>query len=165
MAVDTKKEIKAILDEYLDARGHRRTRERYEILETVYEMNGHFTLQDLGRKMEEKRFPVSKATLYNTMNLFMELRLVIRHRFQGTTMYEARLKNENHCHQVCTVCGKVTELNLPEIVHAIDNTHLKRFHKDGFSLYVYGICSTCQSHITRRRNAMLKTEKQKQNKK
>jgi Fur family ferric uptake transcriptional regulator len=84
------------------------------------------------------------------MNLFMELRLVIRHRFQGSTKYEACYAGDSHCHQICTVCGKVTEVKAPEIAVAIDTLHLKRFRKDGFSLYIYGICSVCQGALTRK---------------
>jgi len=46
----------------------------------------------------------------------------------------------------------------PEITQAINDLHLKRFRKDGFTLYVYGICSTCQARITRQIN-MKKTSK------
>jgi Fur family ferric uptake transcriptional regulator len=119
----------------------------------VYSFSGHFSLDELGQRLtDEYRFPVSRATLYNTLNLFMELRLVIRHRFQGTTKYEACYADESHCHQICTVCGKVTEVKAPDIARAIDELHLKRFRKDGFSLYIYGICSTCQAMITRKTN-------------
>ena len=135
---------------------HRRTPERYAILRAVYAINGHFTLDELGEKLaSEYKFPVSRGTLYNTLNLFMELRLVIRHRFQGTTKYEACYADNNHCHQICTVCGKVTEIKSPEIAEAIEAMKLKRFRKDGFSLYIYGICSTCQAAITRQKNKIV----------
>ncbi len=140
-----------ILDNYLEMNNHRKTPERYAILKAVYCIEGHFTLEELGVKLaEEYKFPVSRATLYNTLNLFMELRLVIRHRFMGTTKYE--VYGDSHCHQICTVCGKVTEVKSPDITEAIDKMHLKRFRKDGYSLYVYGICSTCQAAITRQKN-------------
>ncbi|MBR1448544.1 MAG: transcriptional repressor [Prevotella sp.] len=143
--------VERILDNYLEMNNHRKTPERYAILRAVYSMDEHFTLDELGEKLTaEYKFPVSRATLYNTMNLFMELRLVIRHRFQGTTKYEACYADDSHCHQICTVCGKVTEVKAPEIAEAIDALHLKRFRKDGFSLYIYGICSTCQAAITRK---------------
>jgi Fur family ferric uptake transcriptional regulator len=130
---------------------HRKTPERYAILKAVYSIDGHFTLDELGAKLkEEYRFLVSRATLYNTINLFMELRLVIRHRFQGSTKYEACYADNSHCHQICTVCGRVTEVKSPEIAEAIEKMHLKRFRKDGFTLYIYGICSTCQAAITRK---------------
>ena len=140
-----------ILDNYLEMNNHRKTPERYAILRAVYNMVGHFTLDELGVKLaEEDKFPVSRATLYNTLNLFLELRLVIRHRFQGTTKYEAYRSGSNHCHQICTVCGKVTEVDVPDVVESIEALHLKRFRKDGFSLYIYGICSVCQGAITRK---------------
>ena len=153
MKDSVKTAVERILDSYLEMNNHRKTPERYAILRAVYSINGHFTLDELGEKLErEYRFPVSRATLYNTLNLFMELRLVIRHRFQGTTKYEACYDNNSHCHQMCTVCGKVTEVRSPEIVEAINALRLKRFRKDGFTLYIYGICSTCQARITRMMN-------------
>ena len=153
MNESVKTAVERILDSYLEMNNHRKTPERYAILRAVYSINGHFTLDELGEKLErEYRFPVSRATLYNTLNLFMELRLVIRHRFQGTTKYEACYDNNSHCHQMCTVCGKVTEVRWPEIVEAINALRLKRFRKDGFTLYIYGICSTCQARITRMMN-------------
>jgi len=139
-----------MLDNYLEMNNHRKTPERYAILKAVYDMNSHFTLEELGGKLNEVyKFPVSRATLYNTLKLFMELRFVIRHRFQGTTKYEACYEGESHCHQICTVCGKVTEVKAPEITETINQMHLKRFRKDGYALYIYGICSTCQAAITR----------------
>lgn len=143
--------VRHILDSYLEMNNHRKTVERYEILRAVYSIEGHFTIEELGELLaDEYKFPVSRATLYNTLRLFMELRLVIRHRFQGTTKYEACYADDSHCHQICTVCGKVTEVRAPEISEAINTLHLKRFRKDGFSLYIYGICSTCQAQITRK---------------
>lgn len=152
---DVLQAVERILDSYLEMNNHRKTPERYAILKAVYSMGSHFTLDELGQKLaEDDRFPVSRATLYNTLNLFMELRLVIRHRFQGTTKYEACYAGDSHCHQICTVCGKVTEVKSPEITDAINQMHLKRFRKDGYTLYIYGICSTCQSVLTRRSNKL-----------
>lgn len=159
MKDSVKAAVEQILDSYLEVNNHRKTPERYAILDAVYSTDGHFTLDELGEKLAtEYKFPVSRATLYNTLNLFMELRLVIRHRFQGTTKYEACYDNDSHCHQMCTVCGKVTEIRSPEIAQAIDELHLKRFRKDGFTLYIYGICSTCQAKITRQKNTKRTTK-------
>lgn len=144
--------VEGILTHYLETNKHRKTPERYAILRAVYNTCGHFTLDELGEKLtEEYKFPVSRATLYNTLNLFMELRLVIRHRFQGATKYEACYDDNNHCHQICTVCGRVTEVRATEISEAIDKLRLKRFRKDGYTLYIYGVCSTCQASITRKK--------------
>ena len=155
--------VRQILTSYLEMNNHRKTPEPYAILDAVYDTNGHFTLDELSEKLsEENNFPVSRATLYNTLKLFMELRLVIRHRFQGQTKYEACYDNNSHSHQICTVCGKVTEIKSPQVSETIANMHLKRFRKDGYSLYIYGICSSCQAKITRYK---IKKKKDNQNKK
>ena len=154
MAISSKESVinavERILDNYLEMNNHRKTLERYTILRAIYSINGHFTLEELNEKLlREMNFHVSRATMYNTLNLFMELRLVIRHRFQGSTRYEACYDNASHCHQICTMCGKVMEIKSSEISIAVENMHTKRFRKDGFTLYVYGVCSTCQAKITK----------------
>lgn len=152
--------VERLLDNYLEMNNHRKTPERYTILRAIYSINGHFTLDDLkARLAQEMDFPVSRATLYNTLNLFMSLRLVVRHRFQGSTKYEACYDNQSHCHQICTMCGKVTEVKSPEIKAAVEKMHLKRFRKDGFTLYVYGVCSTCQTKMTKRKKTTTTTKK------
>jgi Fur family ferric uptake transcriptional regulator len=154
------KAVERILDSYLEMNNHRKTPERYTILKVVYHTEGHFTLDELGEKLaKEYNFPVSRATLYNTLNLFMQLRLVIRHRFQGSTVYEACYDNTSHCHQICTICGKVTEVKSLLISDAIEATHLRRFRKDGYTLYIYGICSTCQARLTRMKKKEMKKNK------
>jgi Fur family ferric uptake transcriptional regulator len=150
MKESNKEAVRNILTSYLELNNHRKTPERFAILDAVYSMNGHFTLEELSDRLNgEQNFPVSRATLYNTLKLFMELRLVIRHRFQGQTKYEACYADNSHCHQICTVCGKVTEIRSATIIKAIDSVRLKRFRRDGFSLYIYGICSSCQAKLTR----------------
>ena len=108
----TKRKARELLDSYLKGTGHRHTPERSAILDAVYDQRGHFTLDELAKVLEQRNFPVSRATLYNTMRLFIKLRLVVRHRFIGRTSYEA--------------C-----------------------YKEGFSLYIYGVCTRCQQRITR----------------
>ena len=160
MIENVKTKVRDILDNYLETNQHRKTPERYAILDAVYSLDGHFTLEDLGEMLEKKHFRVSRATLYNTMHLFIELRLVVRHSLVDGTKYEASFNNENHVHQVCTMCGKVTEIQAPLVTQAIGETKLQRFRRDAFALYIYGVCSSCQAKQTRKRN-FNKTEKSK----
>ena len=166
MRENIKATVKNILTAYLELNKHRKTPERFTILDAVYSMSGHFSLEELGDKLaSEYNFPVSRATLYNTLRLLIELRLVVRHRFQTTTKYEACYDNDSHCHQICTMCGKVTEVKSPQVIEAIDSMPTRRFHKDGFTLYVYGICSTCHAKLRRHSEKSRETKKIQKTKK
>lgn len=143
------KTARDVLDRYLENNNKRKTPERHAILETAYQIEGHFSLEQLSRKLEQLNFRVSRATLYNTMRLFLKLRLIVRHKLLDGTKYEISYANKNHYHQICTMCGKVTEVYYPEIAKSIDEVKYKRFYKDGFSLYVYGLCSKCQTKFNR----------------
>lgn len=138
---------KGVLDKYLSENNSRKTPERFAVLDAVYSDTCCFTLDELATRLVAQGFHVSRATLYNTMNLLMQLRLVIRHRFTNGTQYEPCYMQGSNCHKICTMCGKVTEIDIPEVSAVMDNVKLRRFRKDCFSMYVYGVCSSCQSRM------------------
>lgn len=154
--------VRDILTNYLEQNHRRKSPERYAVLEAVYGMNGRFTLDELSDTMEKDNFRVSRATLYSSMKLFIELKLVVRHSSISNTLYEACYAAESHLYQVCTDCGKVTEIVLPEIVKAFNTAKYVRFHKDGFTAYIYGVCSVCQIRQARQRNKKIKQTTNKQ---
>ena len=158
MSDSIKEMVKAKLDSYLAVCNHRKTPERYAILDAVYSMPGHFTLVELGELLEKRNFRVSRATLYNTVRLFLQLRLVVRHRLADGTYYEGCYNHNEHVHQVCTMCGKMWEIEAPELTAAMENLKLRRVRKDSFTLYIYGVCSHCAALFTRRKG---QTEKEK----
>lgn len=146
MKDNAKETARQILDSYLEKNNHRKTPERYAVLEAVYGMEGHFTLDELeGKLNNERRFPVSRGTLYNSLRLFAELHLVVRHTFESVPKYEACRPGDSHCHEICTVCGRLTELHSPSLRNAIGQLPLGGFRSDGFSLYIYGVCADCQA--------------------
>lgn len=160
MKESVKTEVRQVLTDYLEQENHRKTPERFAILDKVYSLDRRFTIKELGEEFKKGDFAISRATIYNTIKLLMKLRLVISHRLNGVTCYEACYYNENHCFRVCRVCGKVVELDAADVAEAIDNMRMPRFRKERFSLYVYGICSTCRAGITRK---MKKEQNIKQN--
>ena len=141
--------VHELLDKYLETSKHRKTPERYAVLDAVFAMKGRFSIESLSEQLLKKNFRVSRATLYNTLKLFLKLRLVVRHHLPEGIKYEASYIDSGHIHLVCNVCGKVTEIISPEIKQAIDETKYGRFHKDSFMLYVNGVCSKCQSKLAR----------------
>ena len=160
MEVDIRSSMRQVLDDYLQLHHLRKTQERYAVLERVCGMKRHFTIEELGEALEHDCFRVSRATLYNTLKLFCKLRLVIRHNLLGETKYEVGGNERGRCHQVCSVCGAVREIYSAEIMQAVHEAKLKRFRRDGFAIYIYGICSSCLAKRTRLVN-QLKMEKNK----
>jgi len=152
MKESNKTAVRQILAKYLEENKLRKTPERFAVLDAVYSFNGHFSIQELSEKIEKDYFPISRATLYNALNLFVNLRLVVCHRLSLGTMYQASYASTSHCYQVCTICGKVTEMKAPKVELALRDTRLKRFRRDSYSLYVYGVCSTCVAKLTREKN-------------
>ena len=144
MADRIKDTVKQVLTEYLQKNGHRKTPERYAILDSIYSIKGHFNIESLLQYMEEKeKFRVSRATLYNTIILLIDAGLVIKHQFGNTSQYERSYNNETHHHTICTACGKVSEFEDENLKHAIVQSKLKGFQATHYSLYIYGLCSKC----------------------
>lgn len=151
MESSVKSKVMAVLMAYLEENRLRKTTERFAVLDTVYDFDGRFTLEELEALLEKKSFHVCRATLYNSLKLFARLRLVVRHRFGSATVYEPCCHTASHSHQICTVCGKVTPVRTPEVDAAVDALRLRRFRKDGYTLYVYGICTTCQTRLSKKK--------------
>ncbi|MBQ9637080.1 MAG: transcriptional repressor [Prevotella sp.] len=147
----TRKEVRQFLSSQLESLHLRKTPERFAVLDAVYILGNHFTLDELSQQLATQNFRVSRATLYNTLNLFKELRLVRSHHILGETRYDASYSSDQHCHRICTHCGKVIEIRMPDVVKAIGRARLSRFRKEGFSLYVYGTCNACQNKLNRQK--------------
>ena len=139
-----------LFSDFLVENGKRKTPERFAILNSVCSIKRHFTLEELNDEMETNNFRVSKATLYNTMALLLSARIVVKHNIDNVVKYETIFINGNHCHQICTNCGKITEVNNTVITTTLMGQKLKRFNQEGFTLYFYGICSSCHTKLKRK---------------
>ncbi len=108
-------ELRRVFENILKRKGLRRTQERFYLLDEIYSMTGHFTADELYRVVKSKGFMISRATVYNSLNLFEELGLVIGHHFsRGGKKYEPSLRKQ-HIHLVCSICNKVSEVCIPQI--------------------------------------------------
>ena len=161
MEENVKDKVKQILTEYLQVNGHRKTPERYAILDTIYSIKGHFDIDTLYNYMaNEGKFRVSRATLYNTIIPLINARLIIKHQFGTSSQYEKSYNRETHHHQICTQCGRVTEFQNEELQQAIENTKLSRFQLSHYSLYIYGLCSKCD-RVNKRKKVSNNNKKEK----
>ena len=141
--------IKDVLRQYLMDKGFRNTPERYTILEEIYNMEHHFNVDDLYLLIMQKKYHVSKATIYNTIEIFLDAGLIRKHQFGektlSTSSYEKSYFDKQHDHLVIykedsdKIIEEIIEFCDPRI-QGIKDSIEKAFGVsiDTHSLYFYG---------------------------
>ncbi len=152
----SKTNARVALSQYIQSKKLRKTPERYAILDKVFDIAEHFSIEMLYSALEDDGFHVSKATLYNSIQLFVDCGLLRKHQFDGkSAQYERVTGVGNHHHLICSQCGRIKEVKDATLVNILNSRRYPSFHTAYFALYVYGVCSRCQRENKRR------TKKQK----
>ena len=144
---DIHKEVIEIFTNYLIKNNQRKTPERYAILTEIYENDGHFDVESMYINMKNKNYRVSRATLYNTIELLLECKLIRKHQFgKAQAQFEKSFLSRQHDHIICTSCDKVIEFCDPRILN-IKNSIIEsmNFQIERHALNFYGTCTNCQN--------------------
>ena len=134
------------LTRFMEEKAMRKTPERYEILRVAGLTGGIFTIDDLMHLMNEHaQFQVSRATLFNTMELFCEAGLVIKHSLATAAHYEMRTDSSPKAYVICRQCNTITKVSTSTARLALQNLHVRYFNIEDKLVYMHGLCRKCQA--------------------
>ena len=132
--------------DFLKVGGYRITPERFLILDSVLATRGHFDADELYLKIKSAGKRVSRATVYNTLDLLLKCGFISQYRFgENHSRYEKVFGRPHHDHLICLECGEITEFVSDKI--ALVQTEIcreKKFKAQSTTFQIFGICAKCQ---------------------
>lgn len=144
---------KKIFENFLTRKGSRKTPERFSVIDELYSLpeDEHMDVEGLFLGMRNKGYTISRATIYNTLDLLVESGLAVKHQFKDkVALYEQALTYRHHDHHVCNQCRKIREFSDPKISE-IKESMGKHFSSaiTSHSLVLYGDCqiANCENLV------------------
>ena len=138
-------------EEFLEKKGMKITRPREIVVKEALAVKGHLTADDLWSRVRKKDSAASKATVYRTLQLLTQSRLIEPRDFeQGKLYYEQMVGHKHHDHLICLECGKITEFENLEIEELQEKVAKKyNFTIASHSHKMYGTCARCRQGRTK----------------
>lgn len=121
---------------------NRITPERFEVLDAALEYKGHFGADDLYIQLKNLKSKVSRATVYNTLELLAQCDLLSKRNFgDNLNRFESNYKRQTHDHLICVDCGKIVEFSddrLNKIPQEVSDK--LGFELDSYSFNIFARC-------------------------
>ena len=99
----------------IKSEGHRMTRPWSLILAALRQAGGHLTVEEISERVRRSDPGVSLPTVYRTISLVKEMSLVRECHLDEEHHHYELADAADHCHLICSRCGKVNELAVPEL--------------------------------------------------
>ena len=138
------KEAEKTFSEFLDQKELKLTSQRRTILRQALR-GGHFSAETLLDFSKKEDPTVSKATVYRTLALLKEAKILEEQDFgDGKKLYERAQGRRHHDHFVCIKCGRIIEFENDTIERLQDAEGKKhQFRIIYHSLKLFGFCKNC----------------------
>jgi Fur family ferric uptake transcriptional regulator len=130
--------------EFLEIRGEKLTEPRRLLVRHIYSTHKHFDADELIADLQAAGQRVSRATVYRTLRLLVEARLLRELRLTNRTAYEHDYGYPSHDHMHCTTCGTVLEFTNEELSELRDRVAAAHgFRAAGHRFIITGQCGIC----------------------
>ncbi|MDR2147975.1 MAG: transcriptional repressor [Tannerella sp.] len=137
--------LQKTFSEYLKNKNLRHTVERDAIFNKVCSTIEPFTMDMIWQQLENENFHVSRSSIYNTIELLIDSKIVVRHSFSYTNvLYELKYISDEHHHIVCTTCGVVKSVRIGKLSNILTGFKIPKFTPEYYALNIYGLCSKCK---------------------
>ena len=146
----TYEELISYFKDILKTNNLKYTKQREVVLEILYKHNKHFTPEELYLKIKNEypKLNIGIATIYRTLNLLEESKMITSISFgQSGKKYEIAVK-PHHDHLICDMCGSIIEFEDQEIEdRQLEIAKKYHFMITSHSLQLHGICKECKKKL------------------
>lgn len=135
---------------FLRGKGLRFTRSRELIWEEIQRQSEiHRNAADIYQSLKKKGHKISLATIYRTLNLFVQTGLVRAEDFgEKHSHFEPDTPGTIHGHLICLGCGLVKEFEEEKLRKELEVISQRLgFKLSKYSLQIFGFCQEC-SHFS-----------------
>lgn len=124
------------------------TKQRQVILETMRELGGHPTADELYMEVKKKLPDISLGTVYRNLDILSSAGLIKKLEPEQHQMrFDCNV--DDHYHLTCVECGRIEDIDIPisdDPMEILNKTvgNLSKYGIFGHRLEFFGLCSECR---------------------